>query len=40
MTFRYIHAAEVAAYERDGWACSRMSHHHGASGYWLAVRHG
>ncbi len=38
MTFRYIHAAEVPAYERDGWQCSMLSHHHGASGYWLASK--
>lgn len=38
MTFRYIHAAQVPAYERKGWTCSALSHHHGASGYWLASR--
>lgn len=34
----YIHAAEVPAYERKGWTCSPMTHHHGAAGYWLAVK--
>ncbi len=38
MTFRFIHAAEVRAYERDGWTCSPMVGHHGAAGYWLASR--
>lgn len=40
MTFKYIHATQVRAYERKGWACSMLSHHHGAGGYWLAVRNG
>jgi hypothetical protein len=38
MTFQFIHAAQVAKFTRDGWACSPLSHHHGASGYWLASR--
>lgn len=38
MTFRYIHAAQVAEFTRKGWTCSALSHHHGASGYWLAMR--
>lgn len=40
MTFRYIHALQVETYTRKGWACSPMAGHHGASGYWLAVKHG
>ena len=36
--FRYVHAAEVAEFTRKGWTCSALSHHHGASGYWLASR--
>ena len=38
MTFLYIHARQVASYRRKGWACSLMIGHHGAAGYWLAVR--
>lgn len=38
--FRYVHAAQVAEFTRKGWTCSALSHHHGASGYWLAVKHG
>jgi hypothetical protein len=38
VTFRYIHAKQVHAYERMGWTCSIMSAHHGAAGYWLAVK--
>lgn len=38
MTFRYIHATEVRAYERKGWVCSRMAGHHGQENRWLAVK--
>jgi len=40
MTFEYIHAAQVRAYERAGWTCSLMLGHHGAENRWLAVRKG
>lgn len=40
MVFRFIHAAQVADYRRDGWTCEPMTHHHGAGGYWLASRKG
>lgn len=38
MVYRYIHAAQVAAFTRKGWICSALTHHHGAAGYWLAAR--
>jgi len=40
MTFEYIHATQVRAYERAGWTCSLMLGHHGTEGRWLAVRRG
>lgn len=40
MTFRYIHAAQVASYRKLGWQCSLMLGHHGTEGRWLAVRNG
>lgn len=34
----YIHALEVKLYTQKGWTCSPMAGHHGAEGYWLAVK--